>query len=340
MKESFLDIPNGYRETISEGLKAVDALDRKLSRGKGSKEDNTKRLREAIDSADSIVVGAGAGLSTSAGFTYSGERFMEYFRDFFDRYGITDMYSGGFYPFPEPEIKWAWWSRHIYFNRFVTAPKPVYSDLMDLLRGKEYFVITTNVDHQFQKAGIDKTRLFYTQGDYGLFQTEDGRNHRTYDNEDIVMKMMEAQGFIKGSNGEFCIPEGGVTMRVPTSLIPKDPETGRPLKMNLRSDDTFAEDDGWALASASYSDFLSRNEGKKTLYMELGVGSNTPVIIKFPFWYRTWKNPKAVYACLNFGETYCPKDISDRSICIDGDLADTISSLKGIGKEQGLISSV
>lgn len=333
-RDFFLEVPDGYRETISEGQKVVGFLDRRLVRGPGSKEGNIRRLREAIDSADAIVVGAGSGLSTSAGFTYSGPRFMRYFGDFFVAYGITDMYSGGFYPFPEPEIQWAWWSRHIYFNRYVDAPKPVYRDLLGLLEGREYFVITTNVDHQFQRAGIDKRRLFYTQGDYGLLQTKDGRNRRTYDNEGMVIRMMESQGFVRGGNGEFAIPEGGVRMRVSTELIPRDETTGEPLVMNLRSDDSFSEDDGWVRASAAYSDFLRRHDGQKVLYMELGVGLNTPVIIKYPFWYRTWKSPKAAYACLNLGETFCPKDISDRSICIDGDLAETISALRGVEESQ------
>jgi len=328
-KDFFLKVPDGYRETISEGMRAMNFLDQKLVRGKGTREENLKRLKEAIDNSDAIVVGAGAGVSTSAGLTYGGERFMRYFGDFFETYGITDMYSGGFYDFPEPEIKWAWWSRHIYYNRYVDPPRPVYDMLLRILKDREYFVVTTNVDHQFQRAGFDKKRLFCTQGDYGLFQTEDGKNGRTYDNEGIVMKMMESQGFVRDGSGVFQIPGSGISMRVGSELIPKD-DDGNLLTMNLRSDDTFCEDIGWRKASAAYSDFLRRHDGQKVLYLEMGVGLNTPIIIKYPFWYRTWRSPKASYACLNCGETFCPKEIADRSICLDGDVAGVLSDIQGL----------
>ena len=320
---SYPDIPDGYRETISEGTRCIGFLDRKLTKGNGSVES----LREAIDEADAIVVGAGAGLSTSAGLTYSGERFMSVFSDFYREYGITDMYSGGFYPFPSPDIMWAWWSRHIYFNRYIDPPRPVYNDLLSVLDGKDYFVVTTNVDHQFQRAGFDKKRLFYTQGDYGLFQSTDPKNRRTYDNEEYVLRMLESQGFVKDGSGTYGIPESGVAMRIDSDLIPICPDDGMPMTLNLRSDDTFVEDDGWRAASARYSDYLRRHEGQKVLYLEMGVGSNTPVIVKYPFWFRTWKHPQSRYACLNYGETYCPKEISDRSICIDGDIGNVLTEL-------------
>ncbi len=323
MKSSYPDIPNGYMETISEGMKCIGFLDWKLTRGNGS----VKALKEAMDDADAIVVGAGAGLSTSAGLTYSGKRFMSIFSDFHKEYGITDMYSGGFYPFPSPEIMWAWWSRHIYFNRYVDPPKPVYSNLLSILDGNDYFVVTTNVDHQFQRAGFDKKRLFYTQGDYGLFQSTDPNNHRTYDNEIQISAMLESQGFVKDGSGIYRSPPDGVSMKIDPELIPICPDDGMPMTLNLRSDDSFVEDDGWRSASARYSDYLRRHEGQSVLYLEIGVGSNTPVIVKYPFWFRTWKDPKARYACLNYGETYCPKDISDRSICIDGDVGTILLDL-------------
>ena len=335
MKNSFVEMPDGYRETISEGTKAIGFLDRRLVRGRGSREENLPRLRDAMDEADAVIVGAGAGLSTSAGFTYGGERFMRYFSDLHREFGITDMYSGGFYPYPDPESRWAFWSRNIYFNRYVGGSKPVYEELASLLEGRDYFVVTTNVDHQFQRAGIDSKRLFCTQGDYGLFQSADGRDRRTFGNEDLVMRMMESQGFVRDGEGVFEIPSSGVRSRVPTELVPRHPDTGEELKMNLRCDDTFAEDDEWRMASARYSDFLMRHEGSKTLYLEMGVGSNTPVIIKLPFWYRTWRSPNATYACLNYGETYCPKEIADRSICIDGDLADTVHELVMLDGSKG-----
>jgi len=293
----------------------------KISFGKGTKEERISRLKDELKTADAIVVGAGAGLSTSAGFTYSGERFDKYFFDFAKEYGIRDMYSGGFYPFPDEETRWAWWTRHIYFNRYVDAPKPVYELLLQLVKDKDYFVITTNVDHQFQKAGIDKTRLFYTQGDYGLFQSVNPSLRKTYDNEEWVMKAMEAQGFIKDASNRFQIPDSGeLKMRIPTDLIPKCPDDGSKMTMNLRADDTFVEDEGWHRASAAYSEFIQKHEKSHVLFLELGVGANTPVIIKYPFWQMTMANEKAVYACLNYGEAFCPEEIEDRSICIDGDI--------------------
>jgi len=223
--------------------------------------DNIKRLRKAIDEADAIVIGAGAGLSTAAGFTYSGERFEEYFSDFGEKYGFNDMYSGGFYPYKEPEEMWAYWSRYIYINRYMNAPKPVYEDLFELVKNKDYFVITTNVDHCFQKAGFDKKRLFYTQGDYGLFQCSEPCSDVTYDNGEIIRKMVDEQ-------------QG---MRIPSELIPKCPRCGKPLTMNLRSDDKFVEDEGWRQACERYEEFLRARQGK-ILYLELGVGYNTPVL--------------------------------------------------------------
>ncbi len=321
--------PNGYQETIQKGLSAVRYFSRKMSFGEGTKEERIVRLKEEIDTADAIVIGAGAGLSTSAGLTYSGERFNRYFYDFAERFGISDIYSGGFYPFSDEETRWAWWARHIYFNRYIDAPKPVYKELLDLVKDKDYFVITTNVDHQFQKAGFDKKRLFYTQGDYGLFQTVDGRNGKTYDNEEWVMKAMEAQGFVRNGDGVFQVPENGkISMSIPTDLIPKCPDDGSEVTMNLRADDSFVEDEGWHRASAVYSDFLRKHDGQHILFLELGVGANTPVIVKYPFWQMTMANERAVYVCLNYGEAFCPGEIEDRSICIDGDIGEALRILK------------
>ena len=283
------------------------------------------RLREEIEDADAIVIGAGAGLSTSAGFTYSGERFEKYFFDFAEAFRITDIYSGGFYPFPDEETRWAWWARHIYFNRYIEAPKPVYRRLLEIVQDKDYFVLTTNVDHQFQKTGFDKSRLFYTQGDYGLFQSVNPAIRKTYDNEEWVMKAMEAQGFERDENGVFQVPlDGALRVRIPTELIPKCPDDGSDMTMNLRSDDTFVEDEGWHAAAAAYEEFLQKHQDQHVLYLELGVGANTPVIIKYPFWRKTYANEKAVYACLNYNEAFCPKEIETRSICIDGDIGEVL----------------
>lgn len=267
-----------------------------------------KRLRDEVSSADAILIGAGAGLSTSAGLTYSGKRFYKHFSDFAAKYGIRDMYSGGFYPFPTQEEFWAWWSRHIYFNRYgVTVGKP-YADLLELVKDKNYFVLTTNVDHQFQLAGFDKERLFYTQGDYGLFQCSVPCHNKTYDNEGIVTEMVAKQE----------------NMKIPSELIPKCPVCGKNMTLNLRSDNKFVEDEGWHNANQRYEDFLRKNKDKRILLLELGVGGNTPVIIKYPFWRITAQNPKATYACVNLGESLCPDEIEPQSICIDADIGKTL----------------
>lgn len=271
-----------------------------------------EQLRHAIDNADAVVIGAGAGLSTSAGFVYSGERFEKYFYDFIEKYGFRDMYSAGFYPFATPEEYWAYWSRYVYINRYLDPPKPVYNDLLDLVKEKDYFVITTNVDHCFQKAGFDKQRLFYTQGDYGLFQCSAPCCQETWDNEDVILQMVEQQR----------------DMRVPPELLPVCPHCGKPMTMNLRADDTFVQDDGWHQAAKRYDGFLQSIKGKRVLFLELGVGYNTPVIIKFPFWKMTAGNRKATYACVNYGEAAAPKDIRRQSICIDGDIGNALERLR------------
>lgn len=276
--------------------------------------DLTSRLLAALNNADAVVIGAGAGLSTAAGYTYSGERFMKYFGDFASKYGFSDMYSGGFYPFPTREEFWAYWSRYIFINRYSDPPGPLYQQLLSLVRGKDYFVITTNVDHCFQRAGFDKKRLFYTQGDYGLFQCSGPCCQETFDNEEIIREMTERQH----------------DMRVPTELIPLCPRCGRPLTTNLRADDKFVEDEGWHLAAERYQNFLRTRSGQRILFLELGVGWNTPGIIKYPFWQMTAKSPLATYACVNKGEAVCPREIEKRSICIDGDIAEVISGCLNI----------
>lgn len=290
-----------------------------------------EKLKSALSECHALVIGAGSGLSTAAGLTYSGERFQKYFFDFAKAFGIRDIYSGGFYPFPNEETLWAWWARHIYFNRYINPPEKVYDDLLSLVSGKDYFVITTNVDHQFQRAGFDKKRLFYTQGDYGLFQTVDGKNGKTYDNEEWIMKAIEAQGFVLDSNGIFQVPESGLLkMQIPSSLIPACPDNGSCVTMNLRADDTFVEDEGWHKAAKRYQDFLKKRgaaAGGKILFLELGVGANTPVIIKYSFWQMTSQNPNATYACLNFGEAVAPKEIANRSICINDDIGEILKKM-------------
>ena len=327
MKNAYND---GYAGTIQRGIEGVRRFRGGLSRGVGTREENFERLRTALRDADAVVVGAGAGLSTSAGFTYSGERFDKYFFDFAGAFDIRDMYSGGFYPFPDPETRWAWWARHIYYNRYIDPPKPVYRDLRTLLADRDHFVITTNVDHQFQRAGFDKQRLFYTQGDYGLFQSVNPAIRQTFDNEAWVMSAMAAQGFVRDEAGVFRVPEDGrIAMRVPSELIPKCPVDGSDVTMNLRADDSFVEDAGWHRASRAYAEYLKAHEGGRVLFMELGVGGNTPVIIKYPFWVMTADNPRATYACLNYHEAACPEQIEARSICVDGDTGEALKRLMG-----------
>lgn len=269
------------------------------------------KLKKALNECDALVIGAGAGLSAAAGFTYTGERFDKYFSDFKEKYGFDDMYFGGFYPYRTQEEFWAYWSRYIYINRYLDAPTDLYNRLFELVKDKDYFVITTNVDHCFQKAGFDKNKLFYTQGDYGLFQCSEPCCQETFDNEEIIKAMYEQQK----------------NMKIPSELIPKCPHCGKPLTTNLRADDKFVQDDGWYKARERYADFIRRNKDLNILYLEIGVGYNTPVIIKYPFWQMTAQNPNATYACINMGEASCPKEIEHQSICIDANIANILEKL-------------
>ena len=271
-----------------------------------------EQLKQKLERADAILIGAGAGLSTAAGLTYSGARFEQYFSDFQQKYGITDIYSGGFYPFDTLEEYWAWWSRHIYYNRYVNAPVPVYQKLLNLIKDKNYFILTTNVDHQFQRAGFDKARLFYTQGDYGLWQCSKACHAKTYDNEDTVRQMLIRQH----------------DMMIPSELIPYCPVCGAPMTMNLRCDDSFVQDEGWYKAARHYEDFLQKSRHGNILYLELGVGNNTPGIIKYPFWRMTARNPKATYACINLGEVGALPEIEDRSILLSEDIGAALQALR------------
>ncbi len=291
-------------------------------------EEQLALLEEKIQGTDAILVGAGAGLSTAARLTYDGERFRKYFFDFAETFGITDMYTGGFYPFPSLEHYWAWWSRHIYFNRYIDAPSSVYPDLLRLVRGKDYFVLTTNVDHQFQRSGFDKKRLFYTQGDYGLLQSVEPEVQKSYDNQEIVEKMLEAQGFVRDAQGVLAVPASGkLSLTVPKDLIPKCPDDGRAMMVSVRSDDRFVEDEGWHEAQARYKKFLHQHAKGPILYLELGVGMNTPVIIKYPFWYYTEKNPQAFYVCINKGYAVCSEDIRHQSLCMEQDIGRVLKDL-------------
>lgn len=269
------------------------------------------RLKNEIETADAIVVGAGAGMSISAGFSYGGERFEKNFSDFRKKYGFTDMYLGGFYPYNSPEEYWAWWSRHILLNRYDVSVGEPYVALLQIMKDKDYFVLTTNVDHQFQLAGFDKKRLFYTQGDYGLWQCSEACHDKTYDNEKTVRLMATKQKDLK----------------IPAELIPKCPVCGAPMTMNLRCDNSFVQDEGWYAAASRYEDFIRRHKGTHILFLELGVGANTPVIIKYPFWQMTAQNEKATYVCVNYGEAVAPREIAGQSICINKDIFAVLKAL-------------
>ncbi len=289
-----------------------------------------KDIKSILQNADSVLIGAGAGLSTSSGFTYSGPRFQKYFADFEKKYGFHDMYSGGFYPYKTLEEHWAYWSRYIMINRYMDVPLPVYEELFELVKNKNYFVLTTNVDHCFQKAGFDKSRLFYTQGDYGLWQCSQPCHKKTYDNQLFVEKMVREQGFVIQDDGSLELPKNGfegIKMTVSSELLPYCPVCGKPMSMNLRADDTFVEDEGWNKAAGRYEDFLNKNKDDRIVFLELGVGGNTPGIIKYPFWKMTYANPKAAYICINKGEAEVPGEIEKQSICVNNDIYEVLKSL-------------
>ncbi len=288
----------------------------------------TAQLKKLLSDADAVMLGAGAGLSTAAGFVYSGERFQKYFADFAEKYGFHDMYSGGFYPYQIREEFWAFWSRNIWVNRYMNAPGRVYDDLFQLLKDKDHFVLTTNVDHCFQKAGFDKKRLFYTQGDYGLFQCTKPCCQKTWDNEEQIRQMLLAQGFRIAEQNELIPPDGQpAAMRIPTALLPVCPNCGRPLTTNLHADNKFVQDEGWQAAAVEYELWLTAHQKQKVVYLEIGVGYNTPGIIKYNFWQQVYQNENAHYACLNMESCPVPEEISKRSLEITGDSAQVIREL-------------
>lgn len=297
---------------------------KKMNEFTGGSSDKTVLIREKIQQADAVVIGAGAGLSTAAGFTYSGERFEKYFADFGEKYGFSDMYSGGFYNYDTLEEYWAYWSRYIYVNRYMDPPTDLYKQLFQLVENKDYFVLTTNVDHCFQKAGFDKNRIFYTQGDYGLLQCSKPCHHETYDNEEIVKKMMVSQGY-RIEAGKLTVPEGAqIRCTVPTELVPRCPKCGRPMSMNLRSDSTFVQDAGWEAAAKRYERFMEDHRGQNVVFLELGVGYNTPGIIKYNFWQYAYNWRNAFYVCINKGEADIPGEIREKSVGIDADIAEVL----------------
>ena len=228
--------------------------------------DKIQQLRRLIDDADYVLVGAGAGLSAAAGLDYSGADFERYFRPWMERYGIRDLYSSSFYPFRTEEELWACWAMHIWFARYRPGAMPLYRQLLDVVRAKDYFVVTTNVDGQFEKAGFGADRIFAVQGDYALFQPKAGTPRVTWSNREWVERALPAIA----------------DCRIPTAMVPRTSD-GQPVAMNRRCDSTFVEDDRWHEQSERYRRFVTAARRRRLLLLEFGVGFNTPVIIRFPF---------------------------------------------------------
>lgn len=269
-------------------------------------------INEIIKNADAILIGAGSGLSASAGLEYSGKRFEKYFEDFIKEYNLTDMYSAGFYPYGTDEKYWGYWSNHIFQNRYNFGENETYKNLLNLVKNKDYFILTTNVDHQFQKNGFDKKRLFYTQGDYGLFQCSVPCNNNNYDNEEIIYKMIKEQK----------------NLEIPSKLIPICSKCGAKMVPNLRVDSKFVQDEGWYNAHENYKNFLLKHEHSKIVFLELGVGANTPGIIKYPFWNMVKSLPKSKYICINKNEAIVPRDIEKSSILVEFDISYILEMLQ------------
>lgn len=265
-------------------------------------------FEKIINEYDNIVIGAGAGLSSAAGFVYGGKVFMDNFKYMYDEYGYKDMYSAGFHHFDTLEEKWAYWSKMIYLNRYKYQALDLYKRLYNLIKNKNYFVITTNVDHQFQLAGFDKKRLFYMQGDYGLFQCSRPCRNVTYDNKDMIINMIN----------------NTKNHKIPKELIPKCPICGAVMTTNLRCDDKFVEDDGFLLAKNRYVSFINEYKNKKILYLELGVGFSTPVWIKYPFMKLTMEYDNAKYVCVDNGYIEIPTELKKKSIIFNEDINNII----------------
>ncbi len=278
----------------------------------GDYETEIERLSEAIQTADAIIVGAGSGLSTSAGFDYGGERLKKYFGDFVEKYGMRDMYTGCFADFENREERWAYWSRWAWIHRYNPLPKDTLEVLHQLLEEKDYFVLTTNIDHTFQRAGFEKEKLCYTQGDFGLFQCSRPCHYDTYDNYEILKAMHEQEK----------------DMKVPTELIPHCPKCGAEMDFNLYWDDTFVRDEGWHIAHDRYEKYLYHHRHGKILYLELGVGFNSPGVIKIPFWQMAAENEDAIFASVNLSNPCYPQMLGNRAIVISHDIDDVIRKLE------------
>lgn len=269
------------------------------------------KIKDYINNADAIVLGAGSGLSTASGYIYSGKRFMDNFKYMYDLYGYKDMYSAGFHNFKTKEEYFGYYAKFVILNRYSDIGLDLYKKLYKIVENKNYFVITTNVDHLFQKSGFSKDRLFYTQGDYGLFQCSKPCLNITYDNEKQIRVMYNSL----------------INNKIPSSLISRCPNYNRVMTFNLRSDDTFVENEGWHKAKDRYEKFINDNKNKKILFLELGVGYNTPVIIKYLFMRLTYMLDNARYVAINNSYDELPLEIKDKGIYLNANLEDVITKL-------------
>lgn len=274
-------------------------------------ETQIKKAAEIIEEAEYILIGAGAGLSAAAGLTYSGKRFTDNFPEFIEKYGMTDMYSAGFYPFPDEQARWGYWSKHVYLNRIAPKALPLYNQLRELVKNKKYFVLTTNADHQFYKAGFGDDKIFATQGDYGLIQCARGCHQKTYDDIDMMKQMNQAR--------KNCL--------VPSYMVPKCPVCGGPMTMNLRCDRYFVEDEAWHGAENRFGNFLNECLKEKTVLLELGIGFNTPTIVRFPFEKLVRENKNIKLIRLNLNEAIIPESFGGRAVGINADMTESINNI-------------
>lgn len=274
-------------------------------------EERIEEFKNALESAEAVVIGAGAGFSDAAGIKYVGKRFTDNFQDFIKKYNMEDLYTSSFYPFKTQEERWAYWAKHVSLNRFETPATKLYTDLFDLVRDKNYFIITTNVEHQFWKANFPNEKIFATQGDYGYIQCAKGCHNKLYDNDSLVANMISATKDCK----------------IPSSLVPKCPVCGGEMDINVRKDRYFVQDEDWDIAYNNYEKFIENNENKKIVFIELGVGYNTPGIIRYPFEQMTNKNDKAVLIRLNKDYPQGPIENKSKTISFTEDMMEVIERL-------------
>ncbi|WP_404900444.1 Sir2 silent information regulator family NAD-dependent deacetylase [Priestia filamentosa] len=270
-----------------------------------------EKAKKEIEDTEFILIGGGAGLSAAAGITYGGKRFTDNFSAFIKKYGLTDMYSSGFYPYKTQEERWAYWAKHIYVNRFEPGPTILYKDLYQLVKDRTYFVITTNVDSQFEKSGFPVDKIFEVQGNYGYLQCAQGCHDKLYYNESLVREMIKKT----------------VDCQIPSELVPICPVCGGNMDPNLRINQYFVQDEKWYKQNKLYNEFLKQSEGKRNVYIELGVGFNTPGIIRYPFEQMTYHNEKATLIRLNKENSTGMKENADKTVTFNEDIKEVVSEI-------------